>query len=40
MTFDLISFVIGIAVGGVAAAMSAKFLGFWQKQAKSVETKV
>jgi hypothetical protein len=40
MTFDLISFVIGVAAGGLAAAMSAKFLGFWNKQAASIEKKV
>jgi hypothetical protein len=40
MTFNLISFIIGVAVGGVAAALSAKFLGFFQKQTSSVEKKL
>jgi hypothetical protein len=40
MVFDIFSFIIGIAVGGVAAALSAKFLGFFQKQTKSVEAKI
>jgi hypothetical protein len=38
--FDIVSFLLGCAVGGVACAISAKAFGFFNKQVKSVETKV
>jgi hypothetical protein len=40
MIFDILSFLIGVAVGGVACAISAKAFGFFNKQVKSVEAKV
>jgi hypothetical protein len=40
MIRDAILIVIGMLLGGVAAAMSAKYLGFFQKQVASVEKKV
>jgi hypothetical protein len=40
MTFDILSFIIGVAVGGVACAISAKVFGFFNKQVASVEKKV
>jgi hypothetical protein len=40
MIFDLASFAIGVLVGGVACAVSAKVFGFFNKQVKSVEAKV
>jgi hypothetical protein len=40
MTLDIISLLIGIVIGGVACAISAKVFGFFNKQVKSVETKV
>jgi len=36
----LIAFVAGIAVGGIACAVSAKTLGWFNKQAKSAETAI
>jgi hypothetical protein len=38
--FDLISLLIGVAIGGALAAASAKFLGFFQKQDASIAKKV
>lgn len=38
--FNLASFVLGAAVGGVACALSAKTLGWFNKQVASVEKKV
>jgi hypothetical protein len=40
MIFSLASFLIGVAVGGVACAVSAKTLGWFNKQVASVEKKV
>lgn len=40
MIFYILSFLLGIAVGGTACALSAKYLGFFQKQVKSVESKL
>ena len=40
MVFDLISFILGVAVGGVACAVSAKTLGWFNKQIASAEKKV
>ena len=40
MVFDLLSFLIGCAVGGIACVLSSKYLGFWNKQVTSVEKKV
>jgi hypothetical protein len=36
----MMAFLIGVFCGGIAAAMSAKFLGFFNKQVTSVEKKV
>jgi len=38
--FDLISFGLGILVGGALTAASAKFLGFFQKQDASIAKKL
>jgi hypothetical protein len=38
--FDLISFGLGILAGGAACAISAKTLGWFNKQVGSVEKKV
>ena len=38
--FDLISFALGILAGGAACALSAKTLGWFNKQISSVEKKV
>ena len=35
MIFDIVSFLIGLFVGGALVAASAKFLGWFQKQEKS-----
>ena len=40
MVFDLVSFAIGVVVGGVACAISAKVFGFFNKQVASVEKKL
>ena len=40
MVFDIVSFLIGVLVGGVACAVSAKVFGFFNKQVKSAESKV
>lgn len=40
MIFDILSFLIGCAVGGVACAVSAKAFGWFQKEVGSVEKKV
>lgn len=40
MIFDLVSFLLGVLAGGVVCALSAKFLGWFNKQVKSVEAKV
>jgi hypothetical protein len=40
MIFDFLSFVIGVLVGGAAAAASAKFLGWFQKQDASIAKKL
>jgi hypothetical protein len=40
MTFNLISFILGVAAGGIACAVSAKTLGWFNKQVKSIETKI
>jgi hypothetical protein len=40
MVFDLISCLIGIVIGGVACAISAKTFGWFNKQVTSVEKKV
>lgn len=40
MTFNLISFIGGVLVGGVACALSAKLLGWFNKEVKSIETKI
>lgn len=40
MIFDILSFLIGCAVGGIACAVSAKTLGWFNKQVASVEKKV
>jgi hypothetical protein len=38
--FDLVSFVLGALAGGAACAVSAKAFGWFQKQEKSVASKV
>lgn len=40
MVFNLLSFLLGVAVGGGACAISAKVFGFFNKQVKSIEMKV
>jgi hypothetical protein len=40
MAFDLISFAIGFLAGGAACALSAKTLGWFNKQTASIEKKV
>jgi hypothetical protein len=40
MTLDIISLLIGIVIGGVACAISAKVFGWFQKETASVEKKV
>ena len=40
MIRDIILVAIGFLVGGVTCAMSAKYLGWFQKQVKSAESKV
>ena len=37
---DIVSFLVGVLVGGVACAVSAKTLGWFNKQVKAIETKV
>ncbi len=39
-TFNLVSFGLGILAGGAACAISAKTLGWFNKQVASVEKKV
>jgi hypothetical protein len=36
----LLGLIVGLVVGGIASALSAKYLGFFQKQVTSVEKKV
>ena len=36
----ILAFAIGVLVGGIACAVSAKVFGFFNKQVKSVESKV
>ena len=36
----ILAFAIGVLVGGVACAVSAKVFGWFQKETKSVESKV
>ena len=38
--FDLIRCGIGVLIGGCLTAASAKFLGFFQKQDKSIAAKL
>jgi hypothetical protein len=38
--FDLLSFILGAAVSGVVCTFSSKYLGWFNKQVKSIETKV
>lgn len=38
--FDIISFLLGCAVGGAACAISSKTLGWFNKQVASVEKKL
>lgn len=40
MFHDLIIFIIGFVAGGAACAYSAKTLGWFNKQVKSIETRV
>jgi hypothetical protein len=40
MALDIVSFLIGVVVGGAACAISAKVFGFFNKQVKSVEAKL
>jgi hypothetical protein len=40
MIFDLVSFLLGALAGGVACAISAKTLGWFNKQTQSIEKKV
>lgn len=40
MFHDLIIFIIGFGVGGAACALSAKTLGWFNRQVKSIETRV
>lgn len=40
MTFNFISFLFGALAGGAACAVSAKTLGWFNKQVKSIETKL
>jgi hypothetical protein len=40
LVFNLFSFLVGVAVGGAACAISAKAFGWFQKQVASVEKKV
>jgi len=40
MIFDVLSFAIGVFVGGAAVAASAKLLGWFNKQEASVAKKI
>jgi hypothetical protein len=40
MIFDLLSFLLGCLTGGVACAISAKTLGWFNRQVSSVEKKI
>lgn len=39
-TFNLVSFGLGILAGGAACAISAKAFGWFQKETKSLESKI
>lgn len=36
----IVAFILGILVGGIACAVSAKVFGWFQKQTVSIESKV
>lgn len=40
LAFDLFSFLMGCLVSGVTCVISSKYLGWFNKQVKAIETKI